>query len=158
MSLEKININEHDKPKYYLSILSTFQTNRGCFVVGSENGQIISLGYIKDAAKDRGAARLEFFVVVENYRGKKVGTYLMTHICNKFNESSGITLSCEKSLISFYKKCGFVKPIKSSENNDYYTMHSKRSARNTLYESAEVNDVIGAARQYLDARQYFGLN
>ena len=92
-------------------------------VKNNPNGVVAMIGYkligyalwMKDKRPD--TVYIYSLAVDEKYRGKSVGSQLIKKSVNLLAKSSAVILmiSCEKHLIPFYRKNGFVKP-----RTDYY--------------------------------------
>tara|TARA_R110002153_G_scaffold78632_1_gene201160 strand:+ start:145 stop:579 length:435 start_codon:yes stop_codon:yes gene_type:complete len=81
-------------------------------IVGICNGKIVAYGSIIIENKIRGelAGHVEDIVVDKKNRGKKTGIKLISELVKiaKSKKCYRVTLTCDNSLIKFYKKNGFI--------------------------------------------------
>ena len=92
----------------FIIIYSTLLKHKGTFFIASIGNKKVAYGFLAHGTSDPNFRRLIYFAVEKDYRNKQIGFSTLKAIIRQETVlTSGISLACQDSLYTFYKKLGF---------------------------------------------------
>ena len=107
-----------NKRRIFAIVLILLEHHKGLFFISYSNDDKVSFGMLSFGMYDNLFRRILFFAVERDKRAKGIGhNTLELLIKNEIKLDSGCSLSCAKSLKSFYERLGFKYACDSINSN-----------------------------------------